>query len=208
MNSKLTETLRKLLFVGLLLSAIAVSGAELSDSTKSDSARTESEMGVLFPNAKRPSLNTKRFVWGADVGSSVDLTGHNLTTFDVNINCGLRNSIFSILGIGLGVQRSIGNSTSFVPIYGIVRTSFRKKPSNFFFNLKAGYSFNTLSSSESKGGFLFSTGGGIILKRTKRLYSFIMLAYGFYHINDRTVDDVRLDIDHVDFAQIVFGITF
>lgn len=165
-------------------------------------------IGTLIPNAAKLSPGTGHFAWGAEVGSSVDLTGNNLTTFDANIYCGWKNSFFQMAGVGVGMQRSIGNGNSFIPFFAMLRTSFRNRPSRFFFNLKGGYSFNTLSSGHSKGGFQFSAGGGMVLKRTKLLQSYIMLAYGYYHISHTQVDELNLDIKHVDFAQIIFGITF
>lgn len=216
MTDRLTCSLGKILAIGFVFFCFLYSRATVPDSIQNIQGRTavetevieENEMGALFPEAERPVRAARHFSWGAEVGSSIDLTSHNLTTFDVNLNCGYRNKIFQLIGIGFGVQRSIGNSNTFIPFYGVLRTSFRSKPSNFFFNLKAGYSFNTLSSSDSKGGFLLSTGCGMVLKRTRFLTSYIMLAYGFYHINEHTVNDLKLEINHVDFAQIAFGISF
>lgn len=164
--------------------------------------------GVLFPGAQRPLLNNRHFAIGAEIGSSVDLTSHNLTTFDADINCGYSNKVFPLIGIGFGIHRSIGNANSFIPVYGIIRSYLRKKTSNFFLNLKVGYSFNTLSSAAREGGFLTSVGLGMNLKRTRSLTSYILLAYGFYHINEHQVNDLQLDVNHIDFAQIIFGVSF
>lgn len=169
----------------------------------------ESGMGAIFTSSSLPESHKRHFAWGAEIGSSIDLTSHNMTTFDANIYAGWRGGPIQMLGIGVGLQRSVGNSTTFVPIYGMVRTSFRSAPSIFFLDLKIGYSFNTISNGgNSKGGFLLSPSLGIVLKRTSKLSSYVLLGYGFYHINERQVDDLQLDINHIDFAKIGLGITF
>lgn len=170
----------------------------------------EEGIGAIFPNARRGNLSGKHFSWGLEVGSSVDLTGNDLSTFDVHLLGGYSNKLFQVLGIGLGIHRSIGryNKNLFIPFYGVVRTSFRTKPSRFFFTLKSGYSFNTVHNGASKGGFLISGAGGFVLTRSRILTSYISLGYGYYHINDATVYQQNLDLNHIDFAQIFFGVLF
>jgi hypothetical protein len=155
------------------------------------------------------STNTnKGFTWGGEVGSSVDLTGNDLTTFDAHIDFGYSFSYFQFLGVGFGVHRSLGSSNAFVPIDVVIRTNFRKRPSLLFMNLQTGYSFNTISKDSYKGGYQLSVGLGINLTQTPKLRSFITLSYGYFHINAQQVDNLRMDINHVDLAQLGIGIQF
>lgn len=153
-------------------------------------------------------LSGRHFTWGADMGSSVDLSGHNLTTVDLNINFGYASPAIQILGVSMGLHRAFGSGNTFVPVCGILRTSFRSKPSRFFFNLKAGYSFNTIQDDNFKGGFQLSTGLGIILQRSRKIQSHIILGYGFYHINHNQAQNLTFDVNHVDYAQIAIGVSF
>jgi hypothetical protein len=155
----------------------------------------------------KTSIN-KGFTWGGEVGSSVDLTGNDLTTFDAHIDFGYSFSYFQFLGVGFGVHRSLGSSNAFVPIDVVIRTNFRKHPSLLFMNLQTGYSFNTISKDSYKGGYQLSIGLGINLTQTPKLRSFITLSYGYFHINARQVDNLRMDINHVDLAQLGIGIQF
>lgn len=168
---------------------------------------TDNEMGALFASTL-PDVQKRHFAWGAEVGSSVDLTGNNLTTFDANIYAGWKNALFPIAGVGIGIQRSIGNSNTFIPVFGLLRTSFRTKPSRFFFNLKAGYSVNTIAKGKKKGGFFCSPGIGMALNQAKRVQTYVLLSYGYYHLNEQQVNEIQPDIRHIDFAQISIGITF
>lgn len=151
-------------------------------------------------------LSGSHFTWGADLGSSVDITGHNLTTFDLNINFGYASPAIQILGVSMGLHRAFGSGNTFVPVCGIIRTSFRSRPSRFFLNLKAGYSFNTIQDDGFKGGFQLSTGLGIILQRSRRIQSHIILGYGFYHINQ--AQHISINVDHVGYAQLAIGVSF
>lgn len=153
-------------------------------------------------------LSGRHFTWGADMGPSVDLTGHNLTTVDLNINFGYTSPAIQILGVSMGLHRAFGSGNTFVPVCAILRTSFRSRPSRFFFNLKAGYSFNTIQEENFKGGFQLSTGLGIILQRTKKIQSHIIIGYGFYHINRNQAQNLPFDANHVDYAQLAIGVSF
>ena len=188
---------------------MGASAAPLAGDTATTHER-QGSVGAIFPNATLPGLSGKHFSWGLEVGSSVDITGNDLSTFDAHLYGGYSNKLFQLLGIGVGLQRSIGsyNKNLFIPFYGVIRTSVRTRPSRFFFNLKAGYSFNTVHDGASKGGFLVSGAGGFVLARSRILTSYIMLGYGYYHINDATVYQQNLDLNHVDFAQISFGVLF
>lgn len=90
-----------------------------------------------------------------------------MSTFDIDAIFGYKNKLWKTLGIGAGAHKAFGNDYTFIPVYGIVRTSFRTRPSLFFFESRVGYSFNTISSSGSQGGLLFSVGCGVNLSSTR-----------------------------------------
>lgn len=151
---------------------------------------------------------SKHFTWGFDAGASIDMNGNNMSTFDAEGFVGFRNSFIKALGGGVGIHRAFGNGTNFVPVYMIFRSSFRTKPSLFFFNLKVGYSFNTLSDSPTKGGVNFSAGVGINLAQSKNFSTHIVLSYGFFHLDRDQQIAANMKIRHIDFAQLRFGVAF
>ncbi len=150
----------------------------------------------------------KGFTWGAYLGSSVDLTGNDLTTFDANLQFGYSLPYLQMIGVGVGVRRSLGSRNTFVPLDVVVRTNFRRRPSLLFMNFQSGYSFNTISEDRYKGGFQMSLGLGVNLTQSPKLKSYIMLSYGFFHINARQVDNLRMDMNYVNLAQLGIGIQF
>lgn len=169
---------------------------------------TDEEVGSLFPQASR-SLETSHFTWGADLGSSIDLRGYDMSTFDLDVMLGYKNPWLRALGVGAGIHRTVRTGNTFIPIYGILRTSFRSKPSLFFFNLKAGYSFNTIhDAGATSGGFNFSAGLGINLAMSKKFQSHIVISYGFFHMTDAQQVALNMSLNHIDQVQMRFGLNF
>ncbi len=173
-----------------------------------DTTSSFDEIGAIFTYPIPASIDARHFTWGAELGSSVDLTSNNLTTFDVYLNLGYKSNLFPLLGASVGIQRAIGTGNTFVPIYFIMRTTFRNRPSRFFMQLKAGYSFNTIESTKALGGFSMSAGVGMVLVKSKKIATQLFLAYGLYHLNMRYLADVSINQSTLSFAQLGIGINF
>lgn len=165
-------------------------------------------IGALINDSVSLGSRERGFAWGAELGSSIDMTSNNLTTFDAVLYAGYRCPYLDFVGAGAGVQRAFGSGNTLVPLFVNIISSFRPRPGRFFMNLRSGYSFNTISDADTRGGFLLSVGGGVYLVRTARLRSFIALTYGYYHLNRRQVNDLQMNIKHVDYAQLSIGINF
>lgn len=76
------------LTAGLLLAAPQLSA---DNATMNDSIRNATRES-LFPEKSR-SLAKSHFTWGAEAGASIDLTGHDMSTFDVDVLFGDRKSV-------------------------------------------------------------------------------------------------------------------
>lgn len=161
----------------------------------------------IFPESSR-SLSESHFTWGGEFGASIDLSGYDTSTFDVDIVLGYKNNYFRILGIGAGVHRAFGTGDNFVPVYAVMRTSFSTKPRLLFMSLKAGYSFNTMGDAPTFGDANASLGCGINLAMTKRFKSHIILAYEFRHFNKRHKNALNIHADDISLATLSFGVNF
>lgn len=148
------------------------------------------------------------FTWGASIGISADLSGMDMSTFNFDILAGYRNKWFQAIGVGAGVHKSLGSRDSYIPVYAVLRTSFRPKPSLCFFHLRLGYSFNTISNSPMFGDTSAAIGCGVNLMRTRKMQSYILLAYAFRHFNQRHTEMTNLSRSDVSLAQVSFGVTF
>lgn len=193
------------LAMGLLFS----SGAQAKSVNKLPVIPTDTISGpdALFEG--KPNLSFMRhFAWGAEFGSSIDLTGHNLSTFNLDLNFGYKNSFLKLVGVGVGFHRGIISGDTYIPIYGVIRTSFRSKPSLFFLNVQAGYSFNTVGGSPYHGDIMSALGVGINLSQGRRAKSYVILSAGGRYFNKAHLDKVNLDADFVITAKLMIGVNF
>lgn len=157
---------------------------------------------------KKKSLKLKPFIFGGELGTSIDLSGMDMSTFNFDIFMGYRNKWIQTVGIGAGYHKSLGFKDSFIPLYILFRSSFRPKPSLCFFHLKLGYSFNTISDSATYGDIACSIGCGFNLIQKRNLQSYILLCYGFRHFTERHLENMPISRANVSMAQITFGVSF
>lgn len=181
-----------------LLSPITLYSQEVKD-------RTE-ERESLFASAK--GLSDSHFTWGGEVGASIDLSGCDTSTFNIDAILGYKNIYFKTLGAGLGIHRSLGSGDTYVPVYALVRTSFSKRPRMFFMSFKVGYSFNTIGDSPTFGDTNAQLGAGINLAMSRRFQSHIILAYEFRHFDQRHKHILNDRTENVSFATLSFGVNF
>lgn len=165
------------------------------------------ERESIFPQ-KSLSLSESHFTWGGEFGASIDLSGYDTSTFDVDIVFGYKNSYLRLLGIGAGVHRAFGTGDNFVPVYAVLRTSFSKKQRPVFMSLKVGYSFNTMGDAPTFGDTNASLGCGFNLAISRKFKSHIILAYEFRHFNKRHKDVLNMHADNISLATLSFGVNF
>lgn len=172
---------------------------------KTPSAPVASTEGVekVFTLKKKPKVT-----WGAEFGSSIDISGYDSSTFNIDAMLGYRNSYVDMLGVGAGIHRSIGIGDDYVPIYAIFRTSFTKMPRIVFMNFKAGYSFNTIGDSPTFGDVNASLGAGLNLSTGKTFKTYLLLAYEFRHFNKRHRSKFDLKAEDISLMSLSFGINF
>lgn len=185
----------------------AVEIPAIAEASADSIADVKPERESLFPNASR-SLAFSHFTWGAEIGGSIDLTGHDMSTFDIDAVFGYKNKWIRVVGVGVGVHRSFGTSNMFIPVYVVFRSSFRPKPSLFFLSAKAGYSFNTISDSATYGDISSSLGWGINLAMSKRFRSHIILGVSYRHFRERHRANFNLDTQNIVLANVSFGVDF
>lgn len=160
----------------------------------------------LFSSVK--GLSESHFTWGGEVGASIDLSGYDTSTFNIDAILGYKNKYFKTLGAGLGLHRSLGSGDTYIPVYALVRTSFSKRPRMFFMSFKVGYSFNTIGDSPTFGDTNAQLGVGINLAMSRRFQSHIILAYEFRHFDQRHKYILNDKTENVSFATLSFGVNF
>lgn len=194
-----------------IITKVLQDGSVITETIDTDSISI-SETGEVIRHTAPTESDIKRktmskLMLGAELGSCLDLTSTDMSTFNFEILFGYRWKAIQLLGVQVGIHKSLGTSDTFIPICLVFRTPFRAKPSRFFFHFNAGYSFNTVASSAMFGDITAAIGAGINLVQRPRFQSNISLAVGFRHFNQRHQVLSQIDRENVGFAQISFGIS-
>lgn len=170
---------------------------------------------AFYANASNDNTNKtsatpplKHFMWGVDFGSSIDMSGNDMSSLDIDAYFGYKNKIFRALGIGASIHSALGNDFAFMPVYFIMRTSFTSRPTLCFLDLRAGYSFNTLTQNESQSNPFASLGLGFNLYSNNKFKSHIIMAYGFQKIDEYTINDQTIKFHNLNTVSIRIGISF
>lgn len=131
---------------------------------------------AVAENAEWPQTN---FAWGADVASSIDMTGQDLSTFNISAQFGYKNNAIEMLGAGGEIDIAVGNSNRLYPVFAIIRTSFVPGPMRCFFEAKAGYGFNNMNDGRNHDGIYGSAALGVNLAMGRNFRSHIVVGYTY-----------------------------
>ncbi|MDE5903573.1 MAG: hypothetical protein K2H21_10205 [Muribaculaceae bacterium] len=165
--------------------------------------------GILAKEApaKRQRTKMSTVMIGAELSTSLDLSGADMSTFNADIIIGYRHKLIQTLGVSFGMHKSLGTRDSFIPIQLVFRSGLIPRQQLFFLHLAAGYSFNTISSSPMFGDLAASVGCGVNLVQKPGFPSKVVLAFGFRHFTEKHQVMASVSKPNVGFAQIAFGIS-
>ena len=165
--------------------------------------------GILALSLPVSVSASDHFAWGADIGTTIDVSGHDMSTLNLDAFFGYKNSVIDILGAGAGINMMVGNSCRAFPLYAIVRTSFRSAPSLCFMDLRGGCVIDNLSDGTTQTGFYMSPAVGFNLAVSKKFKSYITVGYTYNGMKsyggEYGVNEIRHGV-HMVTAR--FGVTF
>ena len=162
---------------------------------------------AVSENYAQRKKTMSKMMWGLELGTGLDLSSTDQSTFNADIIFGYRHKTVQLLGASLGIHKSLGKRDSFIPVQLVFRTRFSSRPTLCFMHVSAGYSFNTISSSSMFGDIIATLGCGCNLVNRPKFQSNIVLAFGFRHFNERHREMISIDKPNIGFAQISFGIS-
>lgn len=171
-------------------------------SSKNDSTRVE------LDNVAMTAAGPSHFTWGADLGSSFDLTNQEMTSFDLSACFGYRNRSLRFLGIGAGIHMMINNSSRAYPVYLQCRTTFTSTQKFIFLEAKAGVSFITLYNDITRRPLYAAVGIGFTLASGRNFSSHITLGYSFTPLNDIQLASQPKPMKDLHEAVIRLGVAF
>lgn len=148
------------------------------------------------------------FAWGADIGSSIDMTGQDMTAIDIDANFGYKNGFIKFIGIGAGIKMMVSNSSRCYPVYGLFRSSFSTLPKECFMEVKAGISFNNLYTDIYQKNFVGGLGVGFVLASGRTFSSHITLGYEFMPMDGVKTDAMVSRLSDLHYATIKIGASF
>lgn len=148
------------------------------------------------------------FVWGAEVGGSIDLTSNVLSSLNLDAYFGYKNSWINALGVGASVNMMVNNSVRAFPIYALLRTDFSSLDRLLFLDLRGGIALNNLPEGHYQTSLYMSPGVGINLARGKSFCSYITLSYVYNGLKPFDLSDRHCDVDGLSMACLRLGISF
>lgn len=165
-------------------------------------------ISIFSQETDNRSLFSKHFAWGIEAGTSIDVSGYDSSTLNLDALFGYRNDLFNLIALGIGIHHAMGSGDNYIPLYATLRTSFTKKPKIFFMSAKMGYSFNTIGDADTFGDINASLGGGINLARKKTFSSYLILAYEFRHFNKKHRELASIENPNISMMSLTLGFNF
>lgn len=152
---------------------------------------------------------TDHFAWGADLGTTIDVGGHDMSGVDLNAYFGYKNDAIDIAGVGAGLTMMVGNSSRAFPLFAILRTSFRTTPSLCFFDCRAGLVIDNVPDGTSQKVVYISPSIGFNLAMSSKFKSFITLGYTYNGMGTYGGEFGPVELpDGLSMVTARFGVTF
>lgn len=162
----------------------------------------------ILPVYAQNETKASHFAWGLDLGSSIDMTGSEMTNINFSGFAGYKNDYFRALGIGAEFDIMTSNSSRSIPVYAMMRTSFIPGHHLLFGDFRIGASFNTIYDFKTQTGLYASAGIGITLAKGKSFKSHLILGYKYIARSNITVEDKVEQFGDLHYAAVSLGISF
>lgn len=166
-------------------------------------------MLLSYPvNAQVISDHNVRFTWGAEAGSSIDLSANDMSSIDFNAGFGLSYRWIQLAGVGAAAHIMVSNSCRSYPVYAIVRVPFSPRYDLLFADVRAGVSLNYLDHNVSQTRPYAAVGIGINLAKGHTFRSYIFAGYTFMGRSDIIDGEIFRQYHDVHLATVKLGIAF
>lgn len=162
---------------------------------------------TAFAAGNTSSSPSRKFTWGAEAGTGIDMGGDNMSTLNLRATVAYSGPYLELAGIGAGVDMVMSNSTRTFPIYAIVRSSFARAPKLLFAELRGGIAVSQVPSFADQTKPFIQPGVGIHLATGATFSSYLTLSYtynGFSFYGDKADTLIR----GLNLATIAIGVTF
>ncbi len=165
-------------------------------------------MSALPLRSQAISEDHVRFTWGAEAGSSIDLSANDMSSIDFNADFGVSYRWLQLAGVGAAAHIMVSNSCRSYPIYAIVRVPFSRRFDLLFADVRAGVALNYLEHNVSQTRPYASAGVGINLAKGRTFRSYIFAGYTFMGRSDIIDGEIFRQYHDVHLATLKLGIAF
>lgn len=152
--------------------------------------------------------NGVHFAWGAEFGSTIDMSGHQMSSIDFNAAAGISYKWLSFAGIGVGANIVVSNSCRTYPVFVLLRTDFSKWVKLLFLDFRAGVALNYLEDNSHQAGAYISPSVGFNLATGKNFRSYLSLGYTYISRNDYNSGDNIIKCRPLSMATVRLGLSF
>lgn len=150
-----------------------------------------------------------KFAWGADFGTSIDLNGNDMSTVNLDANFGYANGVMRMVGVGAGAHMMMSNSCRAFPLYIILQTNFRHKPTLCFLDLRFGMAINNVDHDSRQTVPYINPSLGFNLAGNKNFQSYMRIGYLYNGMKSFGPENNRTTIKGgLSMANVSIGINF
>lgn len=186
------------------ISTVIVTSTTVTVENDSDT----STVAALPADDNQQSDFSRHFTWGASLGSSIDMTGQDMTAVDIDAFFGYKGGYLRFAGLGAGIRMMMSNSSRSYPVYAMLRTSFTKSPSLVYMEIKGGISFTNLYTDVFQRNFVGGIAVGFTLAHSRTFSSNFSLGYEYMPLSNGTVDGNHTHFSDLHYASIRIGASF
>lgn len=198
-----------LLFCPFVVAQQAVSSLEINriDSVPT-TAGSISDMPNSWKHKPRLGADGLRFAWGGEFGSSIDVSGNDMSSIDINLMAGIEYKWFKMAGVGVGADIMVSNSCKSYPIYFVLRTDFSSLNKFLFLDVRGGCSINYFEGKKHQTGLYLSPSIGFNLASGKTFKSYLTVGYTYNGNNNEFDDSETNRHKYLSLATIRLGVSF
>lgn len=208
----MTKSTASIFITSLLLAATPLSAQDnistVVVTTTTTTVDQPSDAGQEAPPVPADTPFGRHFVWGASLGSSIDMTGQDMTAIDIDAFFGYKGDYIRFAGLGAGIKMMVSNSSRSYPVYAMLRTSFTKSPSFLYLEVKGGIGFNNLYTDVYQRNFIGGIAVGFTLAHSRTFSSNFSLGYEYMPLSNGTIDGIDTPFNDLHYAAIRIGASF
>ena len=148
------------------------------------------------------------FSWGAEAGSSIDMSEHDMSSVDFNATFGLRYRWINFAGVGAGAHIMVSNSCRTYPVFAVFRTDFSGRIKFLFLDLRGGAALNLLPNNVNQTDAYGAVAVGFMLSTGKTFRGYITAGYTYVGRRNVTYGERIVEYGALSMASIRLGISF